>query len=264
MKKIFYFLFALSVISCSSDDDIVSENQQATADLKPEKAYAFYTDFPKAPMLSPLNYYTFSYENEKLVKMTGKVQEFSNVGYLFLSEPYRTLSYNDNKVELKYSDDPYTTVIYTMESDRPKKSELYIYDELVTSKSYTYESNKVMIYEDSYNKNREAFTTYFFDSNKNLIKSEKLEKSGGMDIKFTSTIYSDFDNAKNPFKKLVLINDNFYEKSLSANNFRKREAVIQYLPNAANGNIQLPPGFDNSQWTYQYDSNGQVLLYHPL
>jgi len=258
MKKIFYLLFALSVMSCGSDD-IVSENQQQTADLSPEKALVHYMEFPKIVPFSP-SYYTFNYENGRLIKMTGKIQEFSNVGYLFFPEPYRTLTYNDNKVELKDSDNAYSTVIYTMESDRPKKSELYIDNELVTTKSYTYESNKIMVYEDTYNKNKEVFITYLFDSNQNLIKSEKLEKSGGADKTLTTTNYSNFDQAKNPFKKLSLINDNLYEKSLSINNYRKVEGTVYqfYNPN------QFPPGSFNSQWTYQYDSNGQVLLFHSL
>lgn len=250
-------------MSCGNEDNTISEIPQQIVDLSPEKALVHYMEFPKILPVTP-SYYTFNYENDRLIKMTGKIQEFSNVGYLFFPEPYRTLTYNDNKVELKYSDDPYTNVVYTMENGKLKKSELFTYNELETTKSYTYENNKIIVYEDTYNKKKEAFISYFFDSNKNLIKSEKLEKLGGVDNKLTIINYSNFDYSKNPFKKLSLINDNLYEKSLSANNFRKREAVIQYIPNAANGNIQLPPGIENSTWTYQYDSNGQVLLYHPL
>ncbi|MFP3593061.1 hypothetical protein [Chryseobacterium sp. SIMBA_038] len=255
MKKIFYLLFALSVMSCGSDDDIVSENQQQTADLSPEKALVHYMEFPKIVPLSP-SYYTFNYENDRLIKMNGKMEQNG----FFSPDAYRTLSYNNNKVELKYSDNSYTTLVYTMENGKPKKSELYIDNELVTSKSYTYESNKVMVYEDTYNKNKEVFITYLFDSNQNLIKSEKLEKAGGVDKTLTTTNYSNFDQAKNPFKKLSLINDNLYEKSLSINNYRKVEGTVYqfYNPN------QFPPGSFNSQWTYQYDNNGQVLLYHSL
>ncbi|MGU3373347.1 hypothetical protein [Chryseobacterium sp. M5A1_1a] len=43
MKKIFYILFALSLFSCSSNDDR-SENT-TDQDLQPDKAYLFYTEF---------------------------------------------------------------------------------------------------------------------------------------------------------------------------------------------------------------------------
>ena len=59
MKKFFYLLFALSIMSCGSDEDIVSENQQQIADLTPEKALVHYMEFPKILPLSP-SYYTFN------------------------------------------------------------------------------------------------------------------------------------------------------------------------------------------------------------
>lgn len=271
MKKIFYFLFiALSLISCDNHDDIIQENQQISHDLESDKAYAHYIDFPNiVVMLLPSWYYTFNYENGNLTKMAGKFVNPANIGLgSFYPDPFISLSYNNNQVEVKDSESPYTKTVYTMENNRPKKSEYYEYADigevLQITKTYTYEANTIVVYENFYNGNMEIYTTYFFDSNKNLIKSEKLEKSGGLDNKLTNTTYLNFDQAKNPFKKMFLINDNLYEKSLSANNFRAIKSISQYLPNPHNGNIQLPPGIKNANWTYQYDSNGQVLLYHPF
>lgn len=255
-------------MSCSTSSDDILENQQVSADLEPAKAFVHYMDFPKITSLYPSWYHTFNYENGKLVKMSGKVALAGTwLPNIFFPDSVITLSYNNNnnKVTLKNSDNPYTAIVYTMESNRLEKSELFDNDlvnpeVLMRTRTYTYESNKINVYEDEFNKNREAFTTYFFDSNKNLIKSEKLEKSGGVDMKFTTTTYSDFDNAKNPFKKIFLVNDNFYEKSLSVNNFRKVEGTIHEFYNPNN----YPDGNFMSQWTYQYDTIGQVLLYHPL
>jgi hypothetical protein len=106
------------------------------------------------------------------------------------------------------------------------------------------------------------FSTYYFDSNNNLSKSETLEKAGDKNKQFTTTVYSDFDNAKNPFKKLYLINDDFYEKSLSKNNFRAKESVIEYAESP--GGITPQPGISKAKWTYNYDAHGQVLLYFPF
>lgn len=260
MKKLLYLIFVLNLMSCSVNNDVLEDQQDITVDLEPNKAFVHNMQFPKIISLD-LKYYTFNYENGRLIKMVGKLMSNG----LFFSEPYISLSYNNNKVTLKHSDDPNNIVVYTMENNILKSAELYMYDNiLVSKKSYTYETDKVIVYEDRFNKNNEVLTTFFFDSNKNLTKSEKLEKSGGMDMKFTTVTYLDFDHAKNPFKKLSLMNDNFYEKSLSANNFRAIEAISQNLPNPANGNTQYPPGYLNSQWTYPYDFNGEILLYHAL
>ncbi|WP_129536095.1 hypothetical protein [Chryseobacterium sp. 3008163] len=71
----------------------------------------------------------------------------------------------------------------------------------------------------------------------------------------TTIYYSNFDTAKNPYKKLYLMNENFFVKSLSANNYRKMSYTIEYLQNP-----QSVPGNGSSEWTYNYDSNGQVII----
>lgn len=266
IKKIFFFFFALSIISCSTNDDVLEEqNNVQQEDLQPEKAFVYYAEFPKTVPLNPLWYYTFTYENGKLTKMAGKIQMVSLNSYMFFSTSFLTLSYDNNLVKIKNSDNPYTTVVYTMENNKPKKSEYFEYyldagDVLIETKTYTYEADKIIVYQDQFNKSIESYTTYFFDSNKNLIKSEKLEKSGGVNLRMTTTNYSNFDHAKNPFKKLNLVNETFFEKSLSTNNYRKIEGTTYefYNPN------QYPPGKFISQWNYNYDSQGQVVLYHPL
>ncbi|WP_326982229.1 hypothetical protein VUJ46_18800 [Chryseobacterium sp. MYb264] len=43
-------------------------------------------------------------------------------------------------------------------------------------------------------------------------------------------------------------------------NYRKIEGTTELL----NTQNPFPNGNFNSEWTYQYDSNGQVLLYHSL
>lgn len=255
MKKTFYFLFTIvSMISCSNNDEGSLDNQNEP-ELEPQKAIVHYMQFPNYYSYGPI-YYTFNYENGRLLKMTGKVLQ----NEMFFPEIVRTLSYSNNQVILNDPDDLYTKKNYTIENNRLAKAELYRYDELATSTSYTYENSKIIVYGDSYNKNMETITSYFFDANKNLIKSEKLDKSAGINKKLTTTNYSNFDNAKNPFKKLYLINDNFYEKSLSVNNYRKIEGTIYYYDNPNN----YPPGVFMSQWNYKYDSNGQILLDHPF
>lgn len=141
-----------------------------------------------------------------------------------------------------------------MENGKLKSRYLYYdADSWFSEKTYSYQTDKIVVHEKTYT--WEYITTYFFDSNENLIKSERLEKSGGIDSKLTTTFYSNFDTAKNPFKKLYLCNDNFYEKSLSKNNYRKIDYTVQDLQNT-----QFPPGSGHSEWTYSYGSDGQVIL----
>jgi len=267
-KKLFCLFFALSVISCSHDN--VLEEQE---DLQPEKILPPYV-YPGVGFMTG-GYFKCEYDNGKLVKMYGRYLNSGQMGGIgqFDSDSLMTFTYNNDEVKLEFyyfGVDSGMVIIYTMKNGRPIKSELYYRDfigpdMLAKTTTYTYENNKIIVYDDKYNKNMEVITTYFFDYNKNLIKSEKLEKSGGIDRKLTITNYSNFDKAKNPFKKFSLVYDQyniddqiFYVKSLSANNYRKMEGTIQLL------NTPFPNGNFKSEWTYQYDSNGQVVLYHPL
>ncbi|UFH31217.1 hypothetical protein LNP04_14725 [Chryseobacterium sp. C-71] len=261
MKKLFYFLLILGMISCSTNSDDLLENQESSTDLEPNKAFVLYMEFPNAAaLMKPSWYYTFNYENGRLIKMTGKYVKSGNIWMQdnFYPDSFTTLSYHSNQIEVKHSNDIYPTIVYTMENNKPKKAELYDqFNQVITVKNYTYEPGKIKIYSKTYTS--ETYFSYYFDSNNNLIKSEKLEKSGGFDITLTTKTYSNFDNSKNPFKKLYLVNDNFYEKSLSNNNYRKTNYIVQNLQNP-----QFLPGNGNAEWTYQYDSNGQIILHHPL
>ncbi|MCS3532592.1 hypothetical protein [Chryseobacterium sp. JUb7] len=277
IKKIFFFFFALSIISCSTNDDVLEEqNNVQQEDLQPEKILPPYV-YPTTSFTIG-GYFKCVYNNGKLTRMYGRYLKSEQLGVpdRFDLDSFMTFTYNNNQVKLEFISDSGVdlgmVIIYTMENDRLIKSELYYRDfvepdMLVKTRTYTYEANKIAVYEDENNKMRESFITYTFDSNKNLIKSEKLDKSYGIDSKLTVTNYSNFDHAKNPFKKLSLVYDQnnihdntFYVKSLSANNYRKIEGTTQLL----NSQHPYPQGTFMSQWNYNYDSQGQVVLYHPL
>lgn len=267
MKKLFYIVLTLSLFSCSTNDDSV-ENTQTDPEL--DRGYVFEMD-QRFPLKSPELYYQFTYENGRLKNILGRYYpSYSGIGY-FNANVLTQLTYTQNKVQIDYLEAEgvagYKTVTYLMDHNRPIKFEQYqnypgYPSYLERSKSYTYEQDKITTYEKR--GGWELYTFYYFNNQKNLIKSETLEKTGGVDNKVTTTIYSDYDTAKNPFRKLYLVNEDFYEKGLSANNFRAKKTTSQYLPTPANGNMTYPPGYANSEWTYNYDSNGQVLLYFPL
>ncbi|MGU3373346.1 hypothetical protein [Chryseobacterium sp. M5A1_1a] len=205
----------------------------------------------------------FAAITNNLTKISGK---FTSPG-LFEFDDYASLTYESNKVKVIYSPDFYPTkdyALYTMENNKPVKVEYYVffmdqkYHLLNTKKSYSYEKNTIKVYENQLDGYFEYFTTYFFNDKNNLIKKELLQKQSGVETSFSTSTYSDFDNADNPFTKMGLVNEALYDKSLSTNNFRKEEYIYKDL--TSNG------GFFTKTYNYpyKYDSNGQVLLYHPL
>ncbi|KAA0126385.1 hypothetical protein FY557_17865 [Chryseobacterium sp. SN22] len=248
-------IFAALLLSCTEHDE--DENSFSSEADGPEKMSVRYAALPKITNLDPKLNYEFSYNQGNLTKISGKIKTFAGFD-VFLIEPNSILSYNNNLVTVENSeiaDNNIKRIIYTMEKGRPKKAELYDGNNLLFSKKdYFYEADKIVVSEKMYT--WEFYTTYFFDSHKNLIKAEKLEKSGGIDKKLTTTMYLDFDHSKNPYKKLYLANDNFYEKSLSENNYRKIAYTVKDLQNT-----QFPPGYGNAEWTYSYNSDGQIILY---
>lgn len=268
MKKILYILLGISLLSCSStNDDITNVTEEVQTSISPpEKGYAFYVDSPFTPIGADA-YYKFIYSNGNLTEISGKAAWLTS-GYLF--DTLTSLSYEGYKVTVSYSWFPGVHPIYTrytMKDGKPLNAEYSKWDEVKADyivyqrKSYTYEKNKIKIEISKKGVLEEEISTvtYYFNDANNLIKSEEIKKMGGVDAYLTTTVYSDFDKAGNPFKKFGLVNDILYEKSLSVNNFRKSESTEVYLLNPNN-----PPFVSLNVNFYKYDSNGQVMLYHPL
>ncbi|WP_454046845.1 hypothetical protein [Chryseobacterium sp. Marseille-Q8038] len=268
MKKLLYLSLALSLFSCGSSYDSTDDTPSSIEDV--EKAYVYCADgIGTGPL--PEEYYEFTYENGNLTKVKGRfypvfVQFFDR----FFPEPITKLIYSGNIVtvrELELGGIPgYDEYRYTMNNNRPVKQESYHVknatgrSSVSDTKTYTYEQDKLknVHWELAGSGDYEYITTYYYDNNNNLTKSEFLERIKGVDNKMTTSIYSDFDTASNPFKKLFLINDTFFEKSLSVNNFRKKETTVVNLV------LNIPPKISTKTWNYKYDVNGQVLLYFPV
>ncbi|HCM33003.1 hypothetical protein [Chryseobacterium sp.] len=247
MKKIFYVLLGICLLSCSSSNDEVVED---TRDLQPDKAYEFYINAPYSSSTSVNNtHYQFTYENGNL-KTVFRLTP--------LSWPIVSLLYQDNQIKVFNGDiSSNAYALHIIENNRPIKSEYYNFSsELFKTKLYTYAENMIAIHEKE--GNRDAYITYYFNSANNLFKQEILEQKNGLNLGIKTIIYSDYDKSKNPFKKLRLINDICFVKSLSANNFRKIESSYYDLASGATTQTEV------YNCIYKYDSNGQVLLYHPL
>ncbi|CAD7801735.1 hypothetical protein CHRY9390_00820 [Chryseobacterium aquaeductus] len=262
MKKLLNILLLLFLFSCSGNCDSLEEvSQNFNSDLEPSKIWTYYAELPIITTQNPDWYYQFSYENGLLKRMNGKLYKMGNSGfefYTFSQNVSTNFSYSGNQIVVEYSenDAEIKKSINTLESGRIKKSESFDeFNNLIITKNYSYETDKISVHTKRYT--FDTYDTYFFDSNKNLIKSEKLQVSSNIQTRLTTTQYLNFDQAKNPYKKLYIVNDNFFIKSLSENNFRKITYITQ--------NLQYPelnPGSGYSEWTYQYDADGQVILYH--
>lgn len=263
MKKIFYVLLGICLLSCSSsNDDIVEETQ----DVYTDKVYRSHLSgiFVTDPVTDP-SYYQFTYTNGSLTEVSNKFPpspEFPNSVY-----PTTTLFYENNQIKVlttSIGDSRYT--LYTMDGKKPVKSEQYTMAinqqyYLNNTAYYTYEKDKTIIYRE-YNATDETMvSTYSFDSKHNLIKSEEVSKSKYSGEFVNIIVYSDFDNSKNPYKNLWLLGGVAYIKSLSSNNFRKMEHTYGYINSGV-----FEPDFTMSYTynNYKYDSNGQLLLYYPL
>ena len=98
-----------------------------------------------------------------------------------------------------------------------------------------------------------SYKEIFTYSNSNLVSSIKTVLKNDIPTKnSTEKIFSNYDNAKNPFKRLTIFNEYFYQ-GLSKNNCRK------IVTKTYNEDTMLTSE-NISEWSYNYDKNGQVIL----
>lgn len=171
--------------------------------------------------------------------------------------------YDKNEIKIITTTSPGSSsyVLNTIDNDRVIKSEQYQMSSInqkyyLSGRShYTYENDKIIVNNEPIGTDNTTVFTYYFNSDHNLIKSEELTKYKGVNRTLSTFVYSDFDNSKNPFKKMWFIN---YRKSLSANNYR----TLQYTYTDFNSGFTDPTL--TYHYIYKYDADGQLLLYHPL
>lgn len=272
MKK-FYFLFLLTitVINCRNENEEIIVEE----DLMPEKINFFWTNPNGIPNSATDNNYYFTYDNNKRLinKKGGFIQTSSSTGYsVFFNKSINTkIIYENNTATVSnYSDDPVFTIspntkIYTLTNNQI--IEKYI-------PSFNLYNNKKLIYKYENSKLSEIVTTYpnmpydvndptdyirtfsekfEYDNKGNLIKSVLVEKHNDKIYgERTEIIFGNYDNAKNPFKKLYLLDECFY-RSLSKNNFRLAQSKTYDM----NNNVTF---FSESITDFLYDSSGNIIL----
>lgn len=273
MKQIItLLLIGIIAVSCSRDDE--PQKKDAEESLVTKIALNVYN--PSSSSNETELFFLFNYDNQKrLIKKTGGFLELSgSTGYngFFTKNIYTSLIYNDNKVTVEnFSSSNEFTV--------PKKTKHYILNnskEIITKETPNDTNNYLLkkeIFEYSNSKLVEIKTSlpnmpyfpqdpndyiltysekFYYDLNGNLSKTEYYEQRNGINMgeKIVRT-FENYDTSSNPTKYFYLLDEYFY-RSVSKNNFRK------YSEQIYNNNVLTSTS--ESSWTFNYDSNGNIIL----
>jgi hypothetical protein len=267
MKKTYLLLsFFLIILGCSSDAPDDSENQYHV------NAYFFnYMDYPEGVDMSMVhenNLAKITYNNSyHILKRTGglrSVDPASGFNYIFSDEIYDTITYSENQILVKQKlDSPIFNVplferkLFLNHQHRITKK--FIYREyyglsIVDTVYYNYNSSgKLTESRKGKVDHKTESSKYYFNENNNLdsIVTKKyyfdyLEQK-------TVELFSDYDNATNPLKNLVIFEETF-NRSLSKNNYRKYEVR----------NYRSVNNFEEESaiktWSLIYDTQGEVAF----
>lgn len=264
-------IFAISLINCRDENS----NPKLEEDLMPEKINYGWT-IPDG-MWNPEtdNNYHFTYDNNKRLinKKGGFLPLPATTGFSgFFSKSVNTkIIYENNKATSSdYVDDPNLAIqpnykVYTLLNNQIIEKYIPSNNPIFDKKlSYKYTNSKLteiitsfpnMPYDpkDPSDYVLTASEKFEYDNNGNLIKSIIVSKhndviNGGR----KETTFGNYDNARNPFKKLYLLEEYFY-KSLSKNNYR-------YLLIRSFDQNNNMTSFSESSWEFTYDSAGNIIL----
>ena len=268
MKKLFYFLPLLVLLSCNNDDNNIQEES--------------YTPYPKGYFVfnsGVMDTIKLEYDNNKVIKRIGDWIQLSNsTGFnnSFSKDIENHISYNGDLASLnKISKSGEVTfnqlITYKLNSQGK------IYEAVHTSLSRpNYSEKYVYMYDNNQLKNIDLFVTdnyytndlrsrqdFYFNKNENLdsivyrkaiydFYDESIAPYIDYKVKERKvTKFTNYDSAKNPFINLGLFTDLFFQ-SLSKNNFRKIENTT-FDQNGKN------IGIEESSWEYEY-INGEVKV----
>ncbi|WP_264565064.1 hypothetical protein [Flavobacterium sp. N3904] len=266
MKHILTFLtLGILLFSCSNNEE-ESENNQDNDPLITKMSQGFQLGLPTE------SYTYFEYDNSKrLIKRTGEFVEVPPKGLRFFSDIYTSLVYDNNRVTIENFTDsnlftiPKNTIYITLNNSMQieKKEITYITNNhYCKTLFYKYSNNKLVEIKTTLPDNAYGATgpneflsfieKFYYDSNGNLARTESFQQEYGINKgEKIVRIFGDYDNSINPWKRLYLIDDDFY-RSISKNNFRKY-TEIYYLND-------MLISTNEASWVFLYDSNGNILI----
>lgn len=278
-------LLGLIVASCSkSKDSLIDPNTEAPLITKLVALYVITPGLFITPGSDPtgqseitdIKYTTFVYnEKKKLMKRVGMFfnPPGSTGSLIFLDQLYTALTYSKNEVIVEdFSSIPNLEILpntrrFTLNSSNQIITKIIPgnNDFRLKVQTFNYTDNKLSEIITTFpNRHYDAddpdsyILTYsekfYYDANGNLDRTEYFEKHDGENNgERIIRTFDDFDNSLNPFRRLQLLDDYFYY-SLSRNNYRKYSEVHYYNDNDEQGKISI------YEWTYSYDTNGQIIV----
>ena len=264
MNKIILFLFAITLFSCSNDDD-TTENKPLL------NSYHFANMFYVQPTLASAtesNQVTLTYNNEgQIIKRLGGVRAIDPAtGFYgaYSAEISDEVSYSNQTILIEegrivpFYPDPASRTKIVLDGNnkmlqRINLKEMPIYQTASDTVKFTYNTAGLISGSRKGKPNSDyEIAEYFYNTNKNLDSIvTQIYISGSYFYKVKET-FSGYDTATNPLKKLFIFKETFL-RSLSKNNF------MHYQKNQYDFENTLV-AHEERNWTISHDANGDIIF----
>lgn len=256
-------IVALLIVSGCSKEEIISNE---TIEYNPQSYFFIYMNYPGMSLNMDLeNLVKINYNSEnKIIKRIGGIlylSQNSGSSSMFTDQIYDDVSYINNEIHIIRKTSSINYSIYSFErklildnQNRIIKKITYQQNGNPTNETINYSYNNLGLINESNKGNINEFnqiTKYYFNQNKNLdsIVTKKQYQNEPYYSK-EKEIFSNYDNASNPLKKLILFEETF-NRALSKNNFRRYDKITY----DSNNNIT---GSEYFNYNLQYDNLGNV------
>jgi len=219
--------------------------------------YIGYMDYPEPVKPDPNtdNIVDLKYSGNHIIKRIGAlfaISPTSGYNYKYSEDFYNELTYTGNMISIvnksslvDYVVSPNERKIYLDNSGRMIQ-EVFSYYSTVYTIDYLYNMEGLLtksitlrnVYLDEY-------SLFYYNSKNNL---DSIVTNNELDLYREVEIFSDYDNAPNPLKPLIIFRETFH-RALSENNYRK------YTMKKLNFRTELTEIYFK-QWTLSYDNDG--------
>jgi len=255
MRKLLFLVITFSICSCSKDD---IENE-AISPLIDNFSY-FFMQSPSSVLFSTTsNLVTLDYDsNNRLLTRNGGFSNMNPVtfgfNYVFDPDIAFTFTYLDEEIIIERTPPLVSYLnkktIFLLEDDKIVQKivenpdpimtfyEYNSFDKISKSTVSSYIERTESLFHYNSNKNLDSVVTRTYFFNNPTLVSKVVE------------VFSNYDNARNPLKNLLLFEDTFY-RALSENNYSKYE-YFNY------GYFNTLVGHEYKEWLLVYDDSGNI------
>ena len=264
MNKIILLLFAITLASCSNDDD-TAENQPLL------NSYHFANMFYVQPSLASAiesNQVTLIYNNDgQIIKRLGGVREMDPATGFYgaysaeisddVSYANQTILIEEGRV-LPFYPDPASRTKIILDGNnkmlqRINLRALPVYQTPSDTIKFTYNAAGLLSGSRKGNPSSDyEVAEYFYNANKNLDSIKTQVYISGAYFYSVKETFSGYDTAANPLKKLFLFKETFL-RSLSKNNF------MHYQKNQYDFDNTLV-AHEERNWNIPHGANGEILF----